>query len=121
MGLRSSSQRFMPCMLVARRNIFSTSSVWPLRSASNSANRMRAVCISLSKISNRFVELLHHGVMIPGDQRNPQHKPERLPPDAIASRTDSSCSELPPSAEQIIDQGCGLPTVPFLELNRRGR
>jgi hypothetical protein len=36
------------------------------------------------------------------------------------SRTDSSCSELPPSAEQIIDQGCGLPAVPFLELSRRG-
>ena len=43
-----------------------------------------------------------------------------LPPVAIASGTDSSCSELTPSAEQIIDQDCGLPAVPFLELGRRG-
>src|SRR4029453_12531446 len=34
-------------------------------------------------------------------------------------RTDSSCSEFPPSAEQIIAKGWGLPAVPFLEPARR--
>jgi hypothetical protein len=42
-----------------------------------------------------------------------------LPPVAIASGTDSSCSELPPSAEQIIDQFRGFRAIPFFERGSR--